>query len=150
MEHKYLLDVNVVLDYLLDRLDVSPRIYDLFLKFHQLKTDLYISSSQIHTISFMFLKEAKKSRSLDIAKTELDLFMKSVKIVKTPSYVDIKNTLFVQDSEDYLIELSAKIAGAMIITRDERFLNSSKLTISIEDFLNNEEIQKNQIPFLDL
>ncbi|MBD3839989.1 MAG: DegT/DnrJ/EryC1/StrS family aminotransferase, partial [Epsilonproteobacteria bacterium] len=38
----------------------------------------------------------------------------------------------------------------MIITRDERFLNSSKLTISIEDFLNNEEIQKNQIPFLDL
>jgi dTDP-4-amino-4,6-dideoxygalactose transaminase/predicted nucleic acid-binding protein len=150
MEHKYLLDVNVVLDFLLDRLDVSPRIYDLFLKFHQSKLDFYISSSQIHTISFMFLKEAKKTRSLEIAKTELSLFMKSVKIVKTPSYVDIENGLFIQDSEDYLIELSARMAGAMIITRDAKFLNNSEFTISIEDFLNQQRIQKAQIPFLDL
>jgi len=150
MEHKYLLDVNVVLDYLLDRVDVSPLIYDLFLKFYQLELDFYISSSQIHTISFMFLKEAKKTRSLEIAKTELSLFMKSIKIAKTPSYIDIENTLFIQDSEDYLIELSASTLGAMIITRDEKFLNSSELTISIEGFLNQGEPQKAQIPFLDL
>ena len=150
MEHKYLLDVNVVLDLLLDRLDVSPQIYDVVLKFHQLKLDFYISSSQIHTISFMFLKEAKQTRSLEVAKTELSLFMKSAKIIKTPSYVDIENILFLQDSEDYLIELSAKIVGAMIITRDEKFLNNSKLTISIEDFLNQQNTKKTQIPFLDL
>jgi hypothetical protein len=31
MVDSYILDVNIVLDYLLDRVDVSPRIYELFL-----------------------------------------------------------------------------------------------------------------------
>lgn len=150
MAHKFILDVNVVLDYLLDRLDVSPLIYDVFLKIYQLKLDVYISSSQINTITFIFLREAQKSRSLEIAKTELSLFMKSIKIVKTPSYIDIQNDLFIQDTEDYLIELSAKAIGALIITRDEKFLKNSNLTISIEEFLNQKETKNHQISFLDL
>lgn len=146
----YIVDVNIALDYLLDRTDVSPKVYDVFLTLQKRKLNIGLSSSQIHTISFIFLREAKKSRELEIAKNELSLFLKQCKIIKTPSYVDFSNTLFQDDSEDYLVELSAKIIGAKIITRDEKFLKNSELTISVDDFLKFQINDTKQIPFLDL
>jgi dTDP-4-amino-4,6-dideoxygalactose transaminase len=146
----YIVDVNIALDYLLDRTDVSPSIYDVFLTLQKRKLNICLSSSQIHTISFIFLREAKKSRELEIAKNELSLFLKQCKIIKTPSYVDFNNTLFQDDSEDYLVELSAKLIGAKIITRDEKFLKNSELTISVDDFLKFQINDTKQIPFLDL
>lgn len=146
----YIVDVNIALDYLLDRTDVSPRVYDVFLTLQKRKLNIYLSSSQIHTISFIFLREAKKSRELEIAKNELSLFLKQCKIIKTPSYIDFNNALFQDDSEDYLVELSAKLIGAKIITRDEKFLKNSELTINVDDFLKFQINATKQIPFLDL
>jgi dTDP-4-amino-4,6-dideoxygalactose transaminase len=151
MVDNYILDVNIVLDYLLDRVDVSPRIYELFLALQKRNLNIGLSSSQIHTISFIFLREAKKDRELEIVKNELKLFLKQCTIIKTPSYIDFENDLFQHDSEDYLVELSARLVGAKIITRDEKFLKNSELTISMNDFLdNNLEIKSSNIPFLDL
>jgi len=146
----YIIDVNIALDYLLDRTDVSPRVYEVFLTLQKRKLNICLSSSQIHTISFIFLREAKKSRELEIAKNELSLFLKQCKIIKTPSYIDFNNTLFQDDSEDYLVEFSAKLIGAKILTRDEKFLKNSELTISVDDFLEFQSNDTKQIPFLDL
>lgn len=151
MTNKYLLDVNIVLDYLLDRIEISPKIYELFEVLKEKKIKPYLSSSQLHTISFLFFRKAKETISLKIIKKEWEIFLRSVTIIKTPSYIDVDNELFKYDSEDYLIELSAKLIGAKIITRDHKFLQKSSITISVEYFLKNEtKINDNQIPFLDL
>ena len=154
INNKLILDVNVVLDYLLDRLDVSPRIYDLFLSFKKRNITPRISTSQIHTISLIFFQKSNEIVKRNIAEKVWKLFIKSVEIIKTPPYIDFENKLFNTDSEDYLIELSAKIIDAQIITRDIKFLKNSEYTISVDDFLSMTSLSKEkdiqQIPFLDL
>lgn len=153
MENKYLIDVNIALDYLLDRLGSSPRIFDLWAKFEQLKMIPCLSTSQVHTISFIYLRLSKEKLGIDIAKKILAAFFKKTILVKTPSYLDLNNRLYQKDSEDYLIELSAKTIGAKIITRDLEFLSNSEHTISIDYFmcLDDDKVEsKKQIHFLDL
>ena len=148
MKCKYILDTNIILDYMLDRIDSNKDIYTVFTK---LKNNFYLSSSQIHNIEYIFIHERKKEIGLDKSREEWKVFIKNIRITKTPSYVDINDKLFLQDSEDYLIELSAKVIDAKIITRDKKFLNNSELTISVDEFLKTDENKKaTLIPFLDL
>ena len=146
MSNKFILDTNIILDYLLDRLDSNKYIYTIFSK---LKNKFYLSSSQIHNIEYIFIHERKKEIDLKKSNEEWQAFIKNTNIVKTPSYVDTNNSLFIQDSEHYLIELSAKVIDAKIITRDKKFLKNSEFTISVDDFLSGNKA-KNNIPFLDL
>ena len=132
MNCKYILDTNIVLDYMLDRINLNVNIYDIFLK---LENSVYISSSQIHNIEYIFLEERKRSADLETAKNEWIVFISKVKVIKTPSYINIEDDLFKKDSEAYLIELSAKTIDAKVVTRDKSFLNNSSLAISIDDFL---------------
>jgi len=148
MKCNYILDTNIILDYMLDRVDSNKNIYTIFTK---LKNNFYLSSSQIHNIEYIFIHERKKEIGLEKSKEEWMAFIKNIKITKTPSYVDINDALFLQDSEDYLIELSAKVIDAKIITRNKNFLNNSELTISVDEFLKTDENKKaSPIPFLDL
>ncbi|TYT76144.1 DegT/DnrJ/EryC1/StrS family aminotransferase [Desulfobotulus mexicanus] len=149
MENKFLIDVNIALDILLDRLDTSPRIYELFQKLKALPT-IYLSTSQLHTIAFIFFKEGRKSRPLHILQEEWQLFLKFFTLIKTPAYLDVNDPLFQRDTEDYLIEASAKIVGAKIITRDTAFLRASEYAVSIDDFLSLPVQEEKNIAFLDL
>jgi len=150
MNYNYLWDNNIVLDFLLDRNKVSPKIYDLFEKFLKFGK-IYISSSQIHNIKYIFFKERKKIKSIKNCKIEWNEFLNEIYIIKTPSYFDRRNMLFNNDIEDYLIELSAKIINAKIITRDKEFIQNSDLAVSIDDFFALEKESKSQsIHFLDL
>lgn len=150
MHDKFIIDVNVALDILLDRLDVSPLIYTLYrhLKSYE---KIYLSTSQLHTIKFIFFREARKTRRLEVVHQEWNLFLKMFTWVKTPSYLDCNAALFQSDLEDYLIEASAQVIGAKIITRDKSFLERSDLTISIEDFLGlQHQAAPSTVSFLDL
>ena len=150
MNYNYIWDNNIVLDFLLDRYKVSPRIYDLFEEFLKFGK-IYISSSQIHNIEYIFFKERKKIKSFKDCKIEWNEFLNEIYFIKTPSYFDRRNMLFNNDIEDYLIELSAKIINAKIITRDKEFMQNSDLAVSINDFFTLEKESKpKNINFLDL
>ncbi|NOR68338.1 MAG: aminotransferase class V-fold PLP-dependent enzyme [Methylomarinum sp.] len=148
---KFIIDVNIALDILLDRLDASPNIYKVFQKLKSYET-IYLSSSQLHTIAFIFFREAKKTRSLNLVQQEWALFLKLFTLIKTPAYLDQDAILFKQDVEDYLIEASAKLIDAKIITRDKLFLNASDYTLSTDEFLSlsTQDETKNNVLFLDL
>jgi len=147
---KFIIDVNIALDILLDRLDASPNIYKVFQQLKSYET-IYLSSSQLHTIAFIFFREAKKTRSLNLVQQEWALFLKLFTLIKTPAYLDQDAILFKQDVEDYLIEASAKLIDAKIITQDELFLNSSDYTLSIDEFLTlPTQDESNDVLFLDL
>ncbi len=152
MENKrFIIDVNIALDILLDRTDVSPNIYLLYKKLRTYAT-LFLSTSQLHNIRFIFFREAKKSRKIQDIQQEWSLFLNLFSFAKTPSYLDRTHSLFQLDIEDYLIEASAKSIDAKIITRDQDFLARSPWTISIEAFLALPEpfASAEPIPFLDL
>ncbi|MDY0348451.1 MAG: DegT/DnrJ/EryC1/StrS family aminotransferase [Tenuifilaceae bacterium] len=149
MENKFLIDVNIALDILLDRLDASPRTYELFQRLKSLPA-VYLSTSQLHTIAFIFFKEGKKSRPLYILQKEWQLFLKLFTLIKTPAYLDTNDPLFQRDTEDYLIEASAKVVGAKIITRDTAFLRASGHAVSIDDFLSLPVQEAKGVAFLDL
>lgn len=149
MENKFLIDVNIALDILLDRLDVSPRTYELFQRLKSFP-NVYLSTAQLHTIAIIFFKVGKKSRPLHILQEEWQLFLKLFTLIKTPAYLDTNDPLFQRDTEDYLIEASAKVVGAKIITRDTAFLRFSGHTVSIDDFLSLPVQEEKNITFLDL
>jgi dTDP-4-amino-4,6-dideoxygalactose transaminase len=149
MADKLIIDNNIALDILLDRLDVSPNIYAVYKKLRELP-HIYLSTSQLHNIHFIFCREAKKSRHIEVIKHEWSLFLKMFVLVKTPACLDIDNILFESDPEDYLIEASARSIGARIITRDKAFLIRSDMTVSIDDFLQRVNKEISTIPFLDI
>ena len=89
-----------------------------------------ISSSQLHNLRYV-VKKSYPQYENEYLEIEARL-----KIIKTPSYVDLNHKLANLDIEDYLIELSAKIVNAKIITSDKQFLKNSEFAITpIDTFL---------------
>lgn len=150
MNYKYIWDNNIVLDFLLDRFKISPKIYELYIRFIK-QGKIYLSTSQLHNIKFIYYRERRKCRSKDFIVEEWNKFIEKVTLIKTPSYLKKRNTLFFSDVEDYLIEESANTINALVITRDKNFINRSEIAISIDDFFNYEKDSNiNKIKFLDL
>ncbi|MFP4487011.1 MAG: aminotransferase class V-fold PLP-dependent enzyme [Campylobacterales bacterium] len=150
--NKYIIDNQIILDILIPRFDEfqeSLRFFEYILKN---KTLLFVTSSQISNLEYVLHVERKKI-DRDFTKKDaqrlLSEFYKIVTFIKTPSYIDIDSPAFVRDSEDYLIELAAQNIDAKIISRDGSFLKSSKITISINDFL-AEQNSTSVVKFLDL
>lgn len=141
----YLFDNNFIIDVVTNRAGVSETYYDIVI--YCLKQQkACVSSSQLHNLRFVFKKHYKEYLE------DYLLFERKCKIIKTPANVDLDSLLAEMDMDDYLIELSAKIASARIITFDKKFLAMSPLAIHPDDFylatLKGTEV--NQIPFLDL
>ncbi|MGQ9623679.1 MAG: DegT/DnrJ/EryC1/StrS family aminotransferase [Candidatus Caldatribacteriaceae bacterium] len=115
---------------------------------------LYISSSQLHNLKFIFSKQLSAS-NISVSPNEiLDKFVKThnIRVVKTPSYIDINEWASELDIEDTLIYLSAQAFDCLVLTRDEKFLKVLKERgIHPKDFkkLAN-EIDKTSIPMLNL
>lgn len=151
----YIIDNQIILDILIPRFDTQPDSLELFKYILKNKVNLFLSSSQVSNLEYVLYREINKTNNTftrEKNKELLNSFYELLTIVKTPSYIDIDNELFKKDSEDYMIELSAKIIEAKVITRDKKFLKNSKITIDINYFLDDVKNNKEQdiIPFLNL
>lgn len=141
----YLFDNNFVIDIITNRAGISEKYSDIvvFCLKHQ---QACLSSSQLHNLRFVFQKHYT-----DYFQDYL-LFEKKCKIIKTPSYIDFEAPLAEMDMDDYLIELSATLVDAKILTFDKKLIVMSHLAIHPDDFyqlaLMNSEHEK--VPFLDL
>jgi len=124
----FILDNNFILDL------ISRRALNFGLQLnltHLLLSKGYaaISSSQLHNLRYVVKRNYKEYEN-EYLEIEARL-----RIIKTPSCVDLNCNLAILDIEDYLIELSARTVNAKIITSDKQFLNNSELAITpIETF----------------
>ncbi|MDP1615279.1 MAG: aminotransferase class I/II-fold pyridoxal phosphate-dependent enzyme [Methylococcales bacterium] len=141
----YLFDNNFVIDIITDRAGISEKYSDIVifcLKYQQ----ACLSTSQLHNLRFLF-----KKHYTDYYQNYL-VFEKKCKIIKTPSYVDFEAPLAEMDMDDYLIELSAQLVNAKILTFDKKFIVMSHLATHPDDFyqLALTAAESQNIPFLDL
>lgn len=141
----YLFDNNFIIDVITNRTGVSETYADIVIYCLRQK-QACVSSSQLHNLRFVFKKHYK-----EFLKDYL-LFERKCKIIKTPANVDFDSVLAEMDMDDYLIELSAEVANARIITFDKKFMAISPLAIHPDDFYQSvlQEEPIKTIPFLDL
>jgi dTDP-4-amino-4,6-dideoxygalactose transaminase len=141
----YLFDNNFVIDIITNRAGISEKYSDIVifcLKYQQ----ACLSSSQLHNLRFVFKKHYK-----DYYQDYL-IFEKKCKIIKTPSYVDFDAPLAEIDMDDYLIELSAQMVEAKVLTFDQKFIVMSNLAMHPDDFYDEalSLAKTEKVPFLDL
>lgn len=151
MKINWIWDNNLALDLLLDRLDCNPLIYDIYVHFLERKEPIAISSSQVHTIYYVFQANRSKVLTAHQMRKEWQAFIQSVCIVKTPGNIDTEDKFFQNNPADYLIALAGQAIQAKVLTRDKQFIQYCPTAVSIEDFwawANERDDRK--IPFLDL
>ncbi len=135
----YLLDNNVIIDILSERRRVKyPESLEVYNLIQKSDDNVFISSSSIDNIEFILFKEIKaqfdydNKEALDEVHKRLKLFIKDIKIAKTPTYIELNY----EDIEDSQIISSAKAVDARVITRDENMIEKhSDITISPSNFL---------------
>ena len=153
---KVLFDLNVILDLCLDEriktYSTTKSVYEFCLKEN---IELFISSSSIDNLEFILYSALKKTyptftnkNYLLIIKNKIEEILKTFKIAKTPSYIDIDY----EDIEDSLIIYSAKAIDAFVLTRDEQLIKKySDICIHPNNFIDFYKTKKtNVISFLDL
>ena len=151
MKYRYILDNNIVLDILLQRLDINPRAVDILDWFLTNKQPIYLSSSQIPVIALKYNSEKNKNDSETANRARYEL-MKNVSILKTPGYIDFTHPLANINIEYYMLWLSAQtLNNTRIVSRDPKFIENNTDVISIDKFfeLTNQE-KTEKISFLDL
>ncbi|MCD4818175.1 MAG: DegT/DnrJ/EryC1/StrS family aminotransferase [Candidatus Cloacimonetes bacterium] len=153
--NNYILDNQIIIDFLTPRFDEFKNSENLFICLKRKHwNNVFVASSQIDNLLYVLFREKKRNRfdiNLNYCFSLLREFINLIDIVKTPSYIDFENNLCSNDIEDYLIELSAKtISNTKIITRDKKFLKNSNLTISIEQFFEIEKEAITKVDFVDL
>jgi len=138
-------DNNVLIDILTKRDETHNLTNHIFINAIKQKKAC-VSSAQIHNLRFV-IKRNHKEYFEDYLKLE-----KAMKIIKTPAYIEYDNILAEADIEDYLVELSAKTINGLILTRDRRLLELSKIAVSPIKYYNLYlKQQKNmKVKFLDL
>jgi dTDP-4-amino-4,6-dideoxygalactose transaminase len=139
----FILDNNFILDL------ISRRALNFGLQLnltHLLLSKGYaaISSSQLHNLRYVIKRNYKEYEN-EYLEIEARL-----RIIKTPSCVDLNCKLATLDMEDYLIELSARTVNAKIITSDKQFLNNSELAITPIETYKYLFIVDNKVEFLSL
>jgi dTDP-4-amino-4,6-dideoxygalactose transaminase len=152
MVNRYLWDNNICLDFLLNRINDNPVIMDLVSLFIRKKLPIFLSSSQLHTIKYVFEVKSKQNGVIkDAISADWVDFMKFVSVVKSPSYVNQSMADNHSDIEDTIIALSAKTIGAKIITSNQAFIKKCQMAITTEQAIceiDNETAQS--VPFLSL
>ena len=154
MDYRILWDNNIVLDLFLLRTKNNPYIKEIEKTFVKNSIPIYLSSSQLHNIKFILSKQLKMNNIFVSANEIISFFLKThkVKILKTPSYIDINKWALDVDIEDELIKLSAETFNLYILTRNQNFLQKlGKKGIhpkELKEFIKN--FAKRNIPMLDL
>lgn len=154
MSFNYVWDNNIILDLLLPRAEVNPRIFELYAEFIRRKEPICVVSCQLPTIWFILEREFRRlnpERNIQLIWDDWNRFLQKATIIKTPSRVETEDSFCRQDMEDYLIAISAQTVGAKVITRVKRFLKSCSTAVSIQDVLKRwSTTDSASIPFLDL
>lgn len=153
MADQFVLDTNIILDFLLARQIANPLYKEIPRVILNQKKKFLIVAHQIAAIEYVFFHEIKR---LDLnerneTKELWSLFQANVLLIKNPALLDWEHPLAQHDLEDYQIHLAAELINAQIITRDANFAKLSPICISPAEFLNRIALPKpTQIPFLDL
>jgi len=153
MNYKILWDSDVILDLLLSRTNDNPYIFEIEKYVLNYKIPIYISSSQLSNIKINLLDHLKNSNINinDILRRFVETH--DVRVLKTPSYIDIDKWYSDDDIEKELVKLTAEAFDLYILTRNEKFLETVKdKGVHPKDFIsfisNSTENQK--ISMLDL
>ena len=154
MANQFVLDTNIVLDFLLARQQVNPFYKDVP-RFILKQQPFLIAAHQLATIEYVFFREIKRLglEQRDEPKKLWSLFQKNVQLIKTPTFIDWEHPLAQHDIEDYQIHLAAERINAKIITRDINFADLSSICISPIHFIQQSASLPQSaihIPFLDL
>lgn len=156
MSKRYLFDSNVILDYLLKRAKF-PASTSLYGQCLENDIPILVSSAQLHTLEYIFIKQVKQDAptQIDTARLAWRAFINEIEIVKTPAPMQNDHPLASHDFEDYLIDLAADAIDATVVTRNAVFLRLSKQSISPEQALVDIEKEvasqaTTKIAFLDL
>jgi dTDP-4-amino-4,6-dideoxygalactose transaminase len=154
MAFNFVWDNNIILDLLLPRIENNPRIFELYSEFIYRKESMCVSSGQLSTVRFVLEREFKRlnpGMDIQLVRDDWRRFLQKATIIKTPSYIDEEDLLCRKDLEDYMIALSARAVGAIVITRDSGFLQTCSIAISMDDALAElVNVNSPAIPFLDL
>jgi len=131
---KFLIDTNVIIDYLADRMPFSDHAEQLIELCEQGKTEGVLTASAVTDIYYILHKNADHKKIIDNLKI---LF--SVLNIAEVGKNDLLRAmeLDMDDFEDALVaQCAKKVKAEYIITRNEKhFVNSMVRPISPEDFL---------------
>jgi len=155
MDYKILWDSDVILDLLLLRTKDNPYIFEFEKYVLHNKIPVYISSSQLHNIKFTLSKHLKNANINAKVNDVLKKFVEThdVRVLKTPSYIDIDKWYSDDDIEKELINSTAEAFDLYILTRDEKFLETDKEKgIHPKDFISfiSNRTENQKINMLDL
>jgi predicted nucleic acid-binding protein len=124
---KILLDINVVLDFFLERKPFFEDIKNIFVAIEKRKIEGYLCASSIDTIHYLITKAIDKESANEVIFKLLKLF--EIAEVNKTVLVETLNNNF-SDFEDGIIYMSALLKGIdIIVTRDKRGFKNSKIKI---------------------
>uniref|UniRef100_UPI00262433C9 DegT/DnrJ/EryC1/StrS family aminotransferase n=1 Tax=Sulfurihydrogenibium sp. TaxID=2053621 RepID=UPI00262433C9 len=153
-DFKIIWDNNILLDLFLLRTKDNPYIIYIENFFVKNKVPIYISSSQLPNVKYVLNGHLKRNGINVNPNKILQKFVEThnVRILKTPSYIDMDLWYSNEDVEDELIKLSAETFDAYVMTRDSNFLKKlGERGISPEKFINIISTKrKDKITMLDL
>ena len=84
------------------------------------------SSCQLHNLEYVLKKQYPQ------AFPHYLLLRKHLRVIKTPNVVDFDHPLAQMDLEDYLVDMSASVIEARVITADRRFFAMSPRAVKPE------------------
>ena len=113
---RYLLDINVVLDYLQQREPGYPLAKALFQTEYQEKVDLFIAANTVATIHFLIRKKDPKKKAL----AKIEVLLKRLRLADvTHAVITSALRLGLDDLEDGIQVGAAIEAGIpVLVTRD--------------------------------
>lgn len=138
---KLLLDTNIVLDLLMDRMPFADAAAELFSKVEDGSATGYLCGTTITTVYYLMAKAVGTPRAQEEIKKLLTLF--EVAPVNRPVLQSALTVGFV-DFEDAVIHEAACHAGAeAIVTRNQKDFKKSKIPVySAEDMVKILSIRK--------
>ncbi len=124
---KILLDINVVLDFFLQREPFFEEMYKIFSAIENKKVEGFLCASSIDTIHYLVAKSLDKNKANEIVYKLLKLFQ--IAEVNKAVLLEALNSGF-NDFEDSIVYSSAYIRGIdFIVTRDKKGFKTSKVKI---------------------
>ncbi|NPA88327.1 type II toxin-antitoxin system VapC family toxin [Caminibacter pacificus] len=124
---KVLLDINIVLDFFMEREPYFKEIKKIFNAVEKRKIDGFLCASSMDTIHYLVQKAYNKKTADDVVYKLLKLF--DVTPVTKEVLLEALNSGF-NDFEDSIIYSSAYLQGIdFIITRDKKGFKTSKVKV---------------------
>jgi len=124
---KILLDINVILDFFLERKPFFEDIYKIFVAIENKDINGYLCASSIDTIHYLITKSINKQKADEVILKLLKLF--EITEVNKFTILEAINSNF-NDFEDSIVYASAYLNKIdYIITRDKRGFKNSKVKI---------------------